>query len=108
MGDQKMKESILEAVHESAKDLYSAGAIDAITMKNYDAHCLPEVKKLSALEIKMIRLKEKLSQPVFALLLNTSVSTVKQWEQGDKRPSGLALKLLNLVAKNGTNILLAG
>lgn len=103
-----MKESILDVVHESAKDLYSVGAIDAITMKNYDAHCLPEVKKLSALEIKMIRLKEKLSQPVFALLLNTSVSTVKQWEQGDKRPSGLALKLLNLVAKNGTNILLAG
>jgi len=102
-----MKKSILEVVHESAKDMYSVGAIDAITMKNYDALCLPVVKKLSALEIKKIRLREKLSQPVFALLLNTSVSTVKQWEQGDKRPSGIALKLLNLVAKSGTGILLA-
>jgi putative transcriptional regulator len=100
-----MKKSILDVVHESAKDMYSVGAIDAITMKNYDALCLPVTKKLSPLEIKMIRIKEKLSQPIFALLLNTSVSTVKQWEQGDKKPSGIALKLLNLVAQKGTDIL---
>lgn len=102
-----MEKSILEVVHESAKDMYAIGAIDAITMKNYEALCLPPVKPFSPLEIKMMRLKEKLSQPIFALLLNTSVSTVKQWEQGDKKPSGIALKLLNLVAQNGVNILMA-
>ena len=100
-----MKESILEVVHTSAKAMYAVGAIDAVTMKNYDVLCLPLIKKLSPIEIKMIRIKAKLSQPVFALLLNTSVSTVKQWEQGDKKPSGIALKLLNLVDTMGTDIL---
>ena len=102
-----MKESILEVVHESAKAMYAVGAIDAITMKNYDALCIPPVKQLSPLEIKTIRLKEKLSQPIFAVILNTSVSTVKQWEQGDKRPSGIALKVLNLIQKKGVGVLLA-
>jgi len=102
-----MKESILEIVHESAKAMNAVGAIDAITMKNYDSLCLPPVKLLSPVEIKAIRLKEKLSQPIFALVLNTSVSTVKQWEQGDKKPSGIALKLLNLVKRKGIEILAA-
>lgn len=92
-----MKESILEMVHDSAKAMHAVGAIDAITMKNYDNLCLPPVKSLSPIQIKAIRLKEKLNQPIFALVLNTSVSTIKQWEQGDKKPSGIALKLLNLI-----------
>jgi putative transcriptional regulator len=102
-----MKESILEMVHESAKAMNAVGAIDAITMKNYDNLCLPPVKPLSPIQIKAIRLKEKLSQPIFALVLNTSVSTVKQWEQGDKKPSGIALKLLNLIQKKGVEVLAA-
>lgn len=102
-----MKHSILDVVHESAKAMHSVGAIDAITMKNYDTLCLPPVKQLSPMEIKAIRLKGKLSQPIFALVLNTSVSTIKQWEQGDKKPSGIALKLLNLIQKKGIGILAA-
>ena len=45
------------------------------------------------------------SQPVFARYLNTSASTVKQWESGEKRPSGMALKLLSIVKKHGLEIL---
>jgi len=37
--------------------------------------------------------------------LNTSASTVKQWESGEKRPSGMALKLLSIVQKHGLEIL---
>jgi putative transcriptional regulator len=41
------------------------------------------------------------SQGVFALYLNTSVSTVQQWERGEKHPRGIALKMLNIIAKKG-------
>ena len=99
------KHSMLEVAHEMAKGLYEANVINATTMREFDALCLPPVKDLSATEIKKIRLREKVSQPVFAKWLNTSTSTVKQWEQGEKHPRGTSLKLLNLVAKKGLVIL---
>jgi putative transcriptional regulator len=100
-----MDKSILEVVHESAKGLYDAGVIDVTTMHEFDALCLPPVKELSAQEIKTLRLKEHVSQAVFAKYLNTSSSTIKQWEQGEKRPRGTSLKLLNLIATKGLSIL---
>ena len=101
-----MKKSILEVVHESAKGLFDIGLMDAKTMHSFDAMCLPPVKKLSPKQIKQIRLREKVSQPVFAEYLNASASTIKKWETGEKHPTGPALKLLNLVAEKGLEVLL--
>lgn len=76
-------------------------------MREFDELCLPKVKKLSPRQIKSIRLREKVSQPVFAKFLNTTLSTVRQWEQGDKHPRGTSLRLLNLVAEKGLGVLLS-
>ena len=100
-----MKKSLLEVAHEMANDLYEAGVIDAVTMRDYENACIPPVRELSPREIKRIRLHEKVSQAVFAKYLNTSTSTVRQWEQGGKHPRGTSLKLLNLVAIKGLSIL---
>lgn len=97
--------SILEVVHETAKGLYDAHVINATTMREFDELCLAPVKDLSAREIKSIRLREKVSQPVFAKYLNTTLSTVRQWEQGEKHPRGTSLRLLNLIAEKGLIIL---
>ena len=99
--------TILEVAHEVARGLYEANVIDATTMREFDTLCLAPVKELSAIEIKKIRLREKVSQPVFARCLNTSTSTVKQWEQGVKHPRGTSLKLLNLVAEKGLGVLVS-
>src|SRR5262245_30735750 len=99
------KSNLLEAAHEMAEGLYDAGIIDAITIREFDASCLPAVKLLSPRQIKLIRLREKVSQAVFAKFLNTTLSTVRQWELGDKHPRGTSLKLLNLVADKGLGIL---
>jgi len=98
--------SILETIHETAKGLYDANVIDATTMREFDELCLPKVKELSPRQIKSIRLREKVSQPVFAKFLNTTLSTVRQWEQGNKHPRGTSLRLLNLIAEKGLRILL--
>jgi putative transcriptional regulator len=98
---------LMETAHDMAKGLYEIGVIDLATMREFDITCLPSVKELSRTEIKKLRLREKVSQTVFAHYLNTSPSTVKQWEQGDKRPRGTSLKLLNLVAEKGLSILLS-
>ena len=57
------------------------------------------------MQIKRIRTKNKASQAVFAAYLNTGKSTVQKWEQGQKKPSGPSLKLLNLVAEKGLAVL---
>lgn len=97
--------SILEVVHEGAQDLRDAGLMDGVTMREFDALCLPPVKEYTAKQIKRIRTRNKASQAVFAAYLNTSVSTVQKWEQGQKHPNGPSLKLLNLVAEKGLKVL---
>lgn len=97
---------MLEVAQEMAQGLYDAGIMDATTMREFEALCLRPVKDLSSQEIKKIRLRERVSQAVFAKFLNTTVSTVRQWEQGEKHPRGTSLKLLNLVADKGLQTLL--
>lgn len=100
-----MDKSILEVVHEGAKDLHEAGLMNDVTMREFDALCLPPVKSYTAVQIKRIRTRNHASQSVFAAYLNTSKSTVQKWEQGQKKPNGPSLKLLNLVAEKGLEIL---
>jgi putative transcriptional regulator len=102
---KKTDMTLLEVAQDMAKGLYEAGVIDATTLREYEALCIPPVKELSSKEIKKIRLHEKVSQTVFAKYLNTSASTIRQWEQGAKHPRGISLKVLNLVAEKGLAIL---
>jgi len=105
MKKKTVKHRMLETAHEMARGLYDAGIIDATTLREYDALCLPTIKNLNGQDIKRLRLREKVSQAVFAKFLNASTSTVRQWEQGDKHPQGTSLKLLNLVADKGLKAL---
>jgi putative transcriptional regulator len=102
----KVRSKILSAVHETARDLHAAGFIDMRSMKNYDALCLAPVPVYSSAKIRALRARHKLSQAVFASVLNTSLSTVRQWEIGDKHPSGPSLKLLSLLDKKGLEVLI--
>ncbi len=99
------KSKILSVVHQDARDLLKIGLMDEMTMREFDALCLPPVKEFSAQQIRRIRIKHKASQAVFAAFLNTSKSTVQKWEQGQKKPNGPSLKLLNLVEKKGLEAL---
>lgn len=96
---------ILMAVHEAARDLHDAGAMDAVTMRRFDALCLPKVRPLKAADIRRIRREANVSQAVFAAVLNVRKATVSSWEQGGKQPSGAALKLLDLVERKGLSAL---
>ena len=99
---------ILENTHEDMRSLHKAGLLSTEDMRRFDAMCLPEVKQLSPSQIRNIRVSNESSQAVFALILNTSVSTIRQWEQGSKKPSGLAMKMLNLVKDRGIQIMMDG
>ena len=96
-----MASKIFRELHETTKDMHDIGRLDTTTMREFDALCLSPVKKLTAKQIRSLRVTNKLSQPVFAAYLNISPSTVRQWENGDKEPSGPSLKLLNIIRDKG-------
>jgi putative transcriptional regulator len=101
---RKTKSQILDAVHTTALGLHQAGVMDQLTLREFDRLCLPPVEPLEPEQIKHIRETTRVSQAVFARLLNTSLSTVQKWEIGQKKPTGTALKLLHLVHKRGLEI----
>jgi putative transcriptional regulator len=94
----------LECVQETAKGLHKAGVLDQVTLREFDPAHLPPVRPLEPAQIKHIRESSRVSQAVFARLLNTSLSTVQKWEIGQKKPAGTALKLLHLVQKRGLEV----
>lgn len=102
---RKTKSAILEALHQTAKGLHKAGVMDQVTLREFDRLCLPPVEPLEPDQIKKIREATRVSQAVFAALLNTSLSTVQKWEIGQKKPRGTALKLLHLVQKRGLEVI---
>jgi putative transcriptional regulator len=101
-----MKNKINEAVYETAKDLHKAGLISNERMKKYEKLNLPEIHTFQPADIKHLREKEHVSQSLFAAYLNTSLSAVRKWESGEKKPSGMALRLLNLIEKKGLEIII--
>lgn len=92
---------VIESLRGDLATLYKAGAIGKVTMREFDMVCPPPVRELSAADIKHLREGLKFSQPVFAHHLHTTASTVRKWEQGETRPTGPALKLLNVIANKG-------
>ena len=102
----RAKSPILEAVHETASDLHRLGFIDKRRMQKFEALCIEPVPDFDADKIRDLRVDLNLSQTVLAAVLNTSVSTVRKWEAGDKRPSGPSLKLLSLIKRKGLEAVL--
>ena len=64
-----------------------------------------EARGFKGKQVKRIRSGLKLSQPVFAQLLNVSSETIKAWEQGKRVPDGAAVRLLE-VAEDHPEVLL--
>lgn len=96
---------IRKAVHDTARGLRKAAVLDLKTMREFDKLCLTPVKMFSPDGIARLRKRHKLSQGVFAEHLGVGKTTVQQWEQGVKKPSGPSLKLLTILSKRGLDVL---
>jgi len=57
----------------------------------------PEVDAQTLIEL---REKSQMSQAVFAGMLNVSMRTVQDWEQGKRKPSQAALRLIQVFREN--------
>lgn len=102
---RKFRSDAFEAIHSNASGMFRAGTISKATMRHFDETCLSVPAAFAPAEIKQLRERHQLSQPVFARYLNISESTIEKWEAGTKKPSGSALKLLAVVQKHGLDVL---
>jgi putative transcriptional regulator len=102
------KNRVLRELLETAIDLKAYGLLSKPEMARMNALCEqpPAYTPDKVLEIRTS--VAKVSQSVFASLLNVSVSTVQKWESpvAEKRPSGAAAKLLQLVESKGIQVLI--
>jgi putative transcriptional regulator len=95
------KSEALASIHEMMESFHRSGLIDKRTMRGFDESCLAPAEPLAPEEIRAIREREHVSQPVFARYLNVSKNLVSDWERGAKRPGGPALRLLTIVRRKG-------
>jgi len=102
----KHKSRLLEAVHETARDLNELGFINKRALNRYDALCIEPVPAYSPEQIRTLRDRYRISQAVLASILNTSLSTIQKWEIGEKHPGGPSLKLLNILDRKGIEALI--
>ncbi len=98
---KKYRSDAFAAIHETMEGLHEVGAISKQTLREFDDACLTPVIVLSPDEIKSLRLREHISQPVFARYLNVSKNLISDWERGVKKPGGSALRLLTVIQKKG-------
>lgn len=63
--------------------------------------------QLDALGIKELRARTRLSQSDFAALLGVEVSTLRNWEQGRRVPTGPARALLRAIRNDPQNVIRA-
>ena len=101
MINKKRSVVVRDALGSLTQDLIDAGVGSPFTEKEltYYGVRIPAIKNVSPKKIKTIREKVKLSQSVFARLLNVSASSIKQWEQGTRNPTGATKVLLDLLDK---------
>lgn len=93
-----MKKKDFEDLVESIKEMK---AVMAGKMKP------ARVTKVNDIKIKSIRAKMKQSQTEFAYMIGVSPSTLRNWEQGTRRPMGPARALLIVAEKNPEAVLKA-
>ncbi len=96
-----MRESIKNSIGETVQDMMNSGIKVSFTKKELDLLGveIPKVQ-LTTDQIIAIRKQMNLSQTVFAKVLNVSASSIRQWEQGKRKPSGSTKILLELLEKS--------
>ena len=99
--NKSYKNDMMRALHEGVSDLFESNLIDKATMRRFDVRCLTASEPMSGTEITALREREHVSQAVFARTLGVSLNTVSQWERGERKATGAALKLLSLAKTHG-------
>ena len=76
-----------------------------ITLKTTTLELPDRPPEVGAAELTKVRLASGMSQALFARLLNVSTRTVQSWEQGQRKPSQAALRLIQVFRHDPNGLL---
>lgn len=108
-GRQPAGDRVSADLAETALELGGLGLIDQHSLARIKTLCFDEPPVFTPARVASIRIhRARMSQSVFARLLNVSLSTVQKWEApaAGKHPSGAAAKLLQVLEKRGVEALI--
>ena len=71
-----------------------------LTLRTTTMPLPPAVKPMTPAQVRSIRKKLNVSQPVFAAMMNIPTVTAASWERGRRKPTGAALRLLDIARKH--------
>lgn len=102
----------IKELQAMAKGLHEHGGIEDATMARINARVaakelrerVEKAHPMDGADIQIMRSRYKMSQSSLAYVLNMSVESVSKWERNEKKPSGAALRLLNLLDQKGPDI----
>lgn len=109
-GPMRVKETLGLAEDMRGEGVLNDEVYRKITLREFrrseDADIAPGAARsiypqLTGDEIRGLRERSKMSQAVFARLLNLTVGYVSQLERGVKRPTGSTLALLDVIGRKG-------
>lgn len=72
-----------------------------ITLRDVALDKIDRTRPPSPREIVAIREEARMSQAVFARLLDVSTGTLSKWERGQLKPRGPAGRLLHIIKRKG-------
>lgn len=104
------KARLRSEIVEITRALHKVGAVsdeelEETRLRMLGRDAFPRLKAFSGSQIAAVRERAGVSQAVMAGYLNVAVSTVSQWERGERRPTSTALKLLHVVKNKGLDAL---
>ncbi len=68
----------------------------------------PALRRVAApVDVVALRKRMRLRQQSFAAIFGVSLATLRHWEHGDRKPTGAALVLLNVIRHNPRAVMMA-
>jgi putative transcriptional regulator len=99
MKKKSLADDILEGLEQALA--YTQGKnVPGLTVKNIK---IKPVKEIKPAGIKKVRKSLHMSQQIFAEILGVSKKTIEAWENGSRKPTGSALRLIEIL-KNDSKV----
>jgi len=97
-----VRDSIKEAIGGTVQEMVNSEINVSFTKKELNTLgiTIPRIEEVTGNQIQSLRKSMNLSQSVFAKLLNVSASSIRQWEQGKRHPTGATRVLLELLERS--------
>jgi putative transcriptional regulator len=104
MKDKSERIAVAEQIRKGLEEAIRH-AKGEITLKTTTLEMPDRPPEIDAEELTKLRLESGMSQAIFARMLNVSPKTIQSWEQGQRKPSQAALRLLQVFRHDPSSLL---